>query len=295
MILIFRGMAGTARSRKTLGVLMPGESSIVAVVFPVEFCPFLWVISYLVHGLGIVQPSVDHGVKYAFRISDILQRILLQDQQVGQFSNLQGTDLFAHANILRSVDSRSLQGFVIGHTTHLQQPEFPVSSKALDLPVGSHVYLHSKVCKFFGGLRDQDGSILVFLLRNHGAVTGTGVYNGSWSEFQQSLVLPDIRLFIPVIFSVDHAIIHNEGRSIAYVAVAPKGLNIFVDRSHGNIVFYSGMPVHDHAHVVEEGTSPFRHHIHFEFPGSLKDLLPLLPAGLVVAFYRSCTKGLCSS
>lgn len=59
-------LAAAVQALEAMTFLMPGEVVVVAVHFPVELASFIWLMAYLVHGIGVIQPAIDHGVSDRF-------------------------------------------------------------------------------------------------------------------------------------------------------------------------------------------------------------------------------------
>ena len=50
-------------------------------------------VSDLVHGRGIVETAVDHRVDDLLRVAEILQRVAVHDDEIGQLSGFQGSEV----------------------------------------------------------------------------------------------------------------------------------------------------------------------------------------------------------
>src|SRR5690606_12599758 len=153
----------------------------------------------------------------------------------------------------------------------------------LQLSMGPLVHFCSSVCQLFAQLGVLDMTVLV--VRGMTAAAGSWVYDGTWCEVQQAFVFPDPGPVIPIIFARLRTVGHDEGGGVGGFACVPELKHVFIYIGNGNVVFDSGMPVQDHAHVVVKGGSAFGYYAHFQLPCRGDHLLPLVPPGLVIAFY----------
>src|SRR5690554_6947463 len=115
--LIMPYATSTAAPHKAVAFLMPGKSRIISAIFPVELFSFLRLIADLIHRLGIIQPSVDHDIADGFRVTDIVQGVFVQNDQVSHFTHSQRANVLACPNVFCPIDGSGLQSFHIGHAS----------------------------------------------------------------------------------------------------------------------------------------------------------------------------------
>ncbi len=65
------------------------------------------VISNFIHRRSVVHPAVEDGVAYRFAVADVVQRVFVQHDEVGQFAGFDAAELVAHTEVNGTVDGRT--------------------------------------------------------------------------------------------------------------------------------------------------------------------------------------------
>lgn len=109
--------------------------------FPIEGRSFLGMISDLIHCGSVEEPSIDHDVFHGVAIPDTLEGILVQDNEISQFTGLKGPKISVKTKVLSSGQSSTSEGLVVRHPALLKHPELPVGSEPLKLPMSTELNL----------------------------------------------------------------------------------------------------------------------------------------------------------
>lgn len=168
----------------------------------------------------------------------------------------------------------------------LQHPQLPVRADALYLPVRAKL-------RFAAGAHDvldrpRQFKVVEVIFGSHQAAARARINDAARREAQQSLVLPDVGLLIPVVLAPYAAVADNQRRRIADAASGKQGHEVFVERRDGDGVFNACVPVEDLRDVIKERRAALRHIHHLQVTRRLDQLLALIAARLVVALDAMC-------
>src|ERR1051325_1639346 len=86
---------------------MPVKGSSI-ISLEIEFAALAISVSDLVHCFTIEQAAVHHGVTHRFGIVDVVKRVFVEDDEVGQFSFFERADVVIKAKIVRAIDGSAL-------------------------------------------------------------------------------------------------------------------------------------------------------------------------------------------
>src|ERR1017187_9509965 len=87
------------------------------------------------HGLRIVHEAVLDREADLRRVSDVVQRIGVEDDEVGELSCLERADVAVEADLLRRNERRLAQRLQVAEAAHLQSPELPLRTESLAVAV----------------------------------------------------------------------------------------------------------------------------------------------------------------
>ena len=200
---------------------MPGEGLCILAELPVEFGAFVVVVTYLVHCLRVVQAAIDHGVVYTFGVADVIQRIFVHHQQVGELAGLQAAYPVVQAQVDGRVHGGAAQGFEVGHAALCQHPYLPVCAYALYLAMRAHIHLHAGIQQLLHAFGYELVAVRIFLLGGHSAVAAAGVYYIARGEAEETFIFPHIGVLVPVVLTAECAIAYNEGRGVSCMGIMP--------------------------------------------------------------------------
>src|SRR5690606_30079717 len=93
---------------------------------------------YLVERVAVVEPAVLHHVPYRVRVADVLERIAVQHEQVGELATLQCAEVAAETDRLGTEDRCGAQYIVLAHAAALHRPHLPVIAETLELAMAAH-------------------------------------------------------------------------------------------------------------------------------------------------------------
>src|SRR5690606_31869583 len=80
----------------------------------------------LVERIGVVEPAVLHDVPDPRAVADILERIRIEHEDVGELARLEGAEVLAEPDRLRAEDRGRAQHIVVREPTGRHGPELPV-------------------------------------------------------------------------------------------------------------------------------------------------------------------------
>src|SRR4051812_34516472 len=92
-------------------------------------------IANLVKRLRVVQTAVDHHHPDALAVADILERVTIEHEQIGELALLERSQLRVEPEVLRAVDRGTPERLGVRHPALLEHPQFPVSAQPLELTV----------------------------------------------------------------------------------------------------------------------------------------------------------------
>src|SRR5438309_11361895 len=83
------------------------------------------------HGVevGIEQLAVDHRVADAGRIMDVVERVLVENHEVGELARFDGAEIMIESMRSGRIDRRGLERFHVAHATQCETPHLPVCAK----------------------------------------------------------------------------------------------------------------------------------------------------------------------
>src|SRR5687767_10069893 len=84
----------------------------------------------LVEGVGVVEAAVEHDLRDAVAVADILGRIGVEDDEVGKLARLEAADV-EEAVHPRRIDRAVAQRLDRGGAAADERPELPVGAEAL--------------------------------------------------------------------------------------------------------------------------------------------------------------------
>src|SRR5688572_30427684 len=73
--------------------------------------------------IAVEEPAPGHGHGNAGRVADILQRVCVEDDQVGKLTGLDAAKLAIEAERAGGIDRRGAQRFMIAHAAALEGPD----------------------------------------------------------------------------------------------------------------------------------------------------------------------------
>uniref|UniRef100_A0A0N4Z2Z0 BON domain-containing protein n=1 Tax=Parastrongyloides trichosuri TaxID=131310 RepID=A0A0N4Z2Z0_PARTI len=238
----------------------------------------------------IEQAAVDHGVADLGRVPQVLERIGVQHDQVGQLADFQRADVLVHAQGAGAVDGADAQGFVGAHAALFEHPQLPVGAETFTLTVGADLDRDALIHQPLGLTRD--GDVVQLLRRGLHRTTRARIQDAARHVLGQDRILPDVRRLIPVVLAPGAAEADDQGRGVGRPRLRPQLHRVVVHPLHRHRVLDGGVAVDQHAHVGVVQRAAFRHDHHAQFAGSLHDLLALVAAGLVVALDAPGADGL---
>src|SRR5262245_47254482 len=103
-------------------------------VSAMDFLPLL----HVVERLGIEEPSSQHHEPDAVAVTDILQRIPVEDLEIGHLAGLERAEILAQSHGLGADDGGGPKDLVRRHPAQPERPELPVDAQALHVAMGAH-------------------------------------------------------------------------------------------------------------------------------------------------------------
>ena len=94
----------------------------------------------LVHGRRIVEPAVQHDASDRIAVADVVERIAVQDHEIGQLAGFERAEILVEAEIARAAQRSSLQGLERRHPALREHPQLPVRAEALQLAVRAELH-----------------------------------------------------------------------------------------------------------------------------------------------------------
>src|SRR2546425_1421580 len=88
-----------------------------------------------VQGLALVEPAVLHHVADRVGIVDVLERVGVEHDEIGELARLERTQVVLHAEGVRAVAGADLQYLVRRHPARRHRPELPMAAQAVELAV----------------------------------------------------------------------------------------------------------------------------------------------------------------
>ena len=73
----------------------------------------------LVEGVAVVENTVFHDIADLAAVVDVFEGVLVKDDEIGDFADFDGTEVFLDAEGFGSHDCRRLEDFHIRETPHL--------------------------------------------------------------------------------------------------------------------------------------------------------------------------------
>ena len=83
-------------------------------------------------------------------VADVLERVAVEHDQVGQLALLERSELAVEPEIARAVDCRRPQRFHGRHAALLEHPQLPVRAQALELTVRTELHGSAGIGNLFG-------------------------------------------------------------------------------------------------------------------------------------------------
>src|SRR5690625_1108316 len=167
----------------------------------------------LVHRPPIEEPAVDHDVPHALRVADVLERVRVEDDEVGELAGLDRAEVLVEAEVLGAVQRGGADDLERGETALCKRPHLPVRGEAIALAVCADQDAGPAVEEILRRAGDLDVEIVV-----RGGLLGaaaTRLEDAGRHEALEPLVLPDVRFLVPVVLGVQPAVVDDESRRVA--------------------------------------------------------------------------------
>ena len=150
-------------------------------------------VARLVHRGGVVEAAVDHGVEHLLALADVRQRISVHDDQVGELSGLQRTDVGIEAQVLRAVPRSRFERLERRHPALHEHPELPVRAEALPLAMGPELHGDAGLVELIRDPRDRE--VIEVLFGRHHPPHRTGIELARRHELREP-GLPDVGVLV---------------------------------------------------------------------------------------------------
>src|SRR5262245_22207679 len=122
---------------------------------PVQPLPLFRVVADLVQRRRVVEPAVQHHHRDRFRVADVLERILVEHDEVRELPLLDRAELAVEADGLRAENRRAADRLQVRHAALLQHPQLPVGAEPLELAVRAELHAAARVENLLRAFRDQ--------------------------------------------------------------------------------------------------------------------------------------------
>src|SRR2546430_15183813 len=93
---------------------------------------------HFVQRCAFIQPPVLHHVMDLLGVVDVLERIRVEHDQVGQLAGLERAQVLVHSDAVRAVHRTDAERFAWRHPAARQGPELPVTPQPVELAVAPH-------------------------------------------------------------------------------------------------------------------------------------------------------------
>src|SRR5688572_10084524 len=94
----------------------------------------------LVHGIAIVETSVLHHHADRIRVADVLERIGIEDDEIGELASLDRSEVHAKPDRVGAKDRCGAQSVHVRHSATCGRPKLPVIAESLELAVTPDPY-----------------------------------------------------------------------------------------------------------------------------------------------------------
>ena len=149
--------------------------------------------------VAVQQHPVDHRVTDAGRVVDVVERVLVEDHQVGELARLDRAEVVIEAVRARRVDRRGAQRLQVAHSAEREAPDLPVRAQALALAVGTDRDRNAEIADLLGLAGNVDDVVLI--VRDHGWAARPGIEQCLRRPFGLDRLGPGGVVLVPVIFA----------------------------------------------------------------------------------------------
>ena len=113
-------------AQEALRLLEVGEGIAAAGLLEIKQGALAGRVADFVHGGGIVEAAVEHGVGDVLALADVFEGVAVDDDEVSQLAGLDAAELVVHAEVDGAVDGGAAQCLKVGHAALGQHPELPM-------------------------------------------------------------------------------------------------------------------------------------------------------------------------
>src|SRR5580698_5052246 len=206
----------------------------------------------LVEGSAVVEDTAFHDEGDVGAVVDVVERTFVEDVEVGQFADCDGTEVLIHAEEVGAVVGGH---FECAHRTHRGgvHPQLPMRVDALLLAVSTEGAETTGVANVCDGLRDEREAIVGF--RAHHAAASMRKDFAPGSPAQKFRVFVVVERLEEIFFVPDAGAADDCGRRVGEVSHAEKFCGVAVERRVAERMLGPGLAVHGHAEIVFEAAA----------------------------------------
>src|SRR5215472_17796177 len=186
----------------------PGGLGLVVIPEP-ERLELLLLWPDLIERVALEEFAILHYPVNGVGVVDVIERILVHDDQVGQLARLDSADVRGTPHDLRAVHRGAAQHFHRRHAAAGEHPHFPMVTETLELPVAADADKSARAHQL-GHLRGELGKLEFVLTEPAGPPLGLFINHRVRREVIQLGVVVHFGIKVPVVFAEGPAVVHDE-------------------------------------------------------------------------------------